>query len=59
MRRLSRVICFGYSKEPSQLDSSFEHAKQMFKLMDKKMFTLLLLMFLFIWTCGMKKYMYS
>ena len=35
MRRPSKVICCGYSKEPSQLDSSFEHAKQMFKLMDK------------------------
>ena len=27
-------ICCGYSKEPSQLDGSFEHTKHMFKLMD-------------------------
>ena len=31
----------GYSKEPSQWDGSFENPKQMFKLMDKKIFTIL------------------
>ena len=30
-----------YSKEPSQLDGSFEHPKHMFKLMDKKIITIL------------------
>ena len=29
-------MCCGYSKEPSQWDSSFEHPKHMFKLTDKK-----------------------
>ena len=33
---LNQNICCGYSKEPSRWDGSFEHAKQMFKLMDKK-----------------------
>ena len=28
---LSRNICFGYSKEPSQLDGSLEHPKHMLK----------------------------
>ena len=34
-------ICCGYSKEPSQWDGSFEHPKQMLKLMSKKIFTIL------------------
>ena len=38
---LNQNICCGCSKEPSQWDSSFEHPKQMFKLMDKKVFTIL------------------
>ena len=33
---LNQNICYGYSKEPSQRDGSFEHKKHMFKLMDKK-----------------------
>ena len=45
---INQVICCGYSKEPSQWDSSFEHPKQMFKLMDKKIFTILRSNFLFM-----------
>ena len=33
---LIQNICCGYSKEPSQLDGSFEHPKHMFKLLGKK-----------------------
>ena len=33
---LNQNICCEYSKEPSRWDSSFEHPKHMFKLMDKK-----------------------
>ena len=38
-----KCICYGYTKEPSQLDGSIEHPKQnlMLKLMDKKLFTIL------------------
>ena len=32
---LTQNICCRYSKEPSQWNGSFEHLKQMFKLMDK------------------------
>ena len=35
---LNQNICWGYSKEPSHWDGSFEHPKHMFKLMDKKKF---------------------
>ena len=38
---LSQNICCGYSKEPSQLDGSFENPKHMLKLMGKKIFTIL------------------
>ena len=38
---LNQNICCGYSKEPSQWDGSFEHPKHMFKLMGKKIFTIL------------------
>ena len=31
----------GYSKEPSQIDGSFEHPKEMFALMGKKIRTIL------------------
>ena len=31
---LNQNICGGYSKEPSQLDGSFEHPKHMLKLMN-------------------------
>ena len=46
---LSQNICCGYSKELSQRDGSFEHPKQMFKLMDKKILTILGSKFLVIW----------
>ena len=38
---LNQNICCGYSKEPSQRDGSFEHPKDMFRLMDKKIMTIL------------------
>ena len=38
---LNQNICCGYSKEPSQWDGSFEHPKHMFKLMGKKIITIL------------------
>ena len=41
-------ICCGYSKEPAQWDGSFEHPKNMLKLMGKKIFTVLRLEFVFI-----------
>ena len=34
-------ICCGYSKEPSQGDGSFEYPKHMFKLIGKKLITIL------------------
>ena len=34
-------ICCVYSKELSQLDASFEHTKSMFKLINKKIITIL------------------
>ena len=37
----STQTCCGYLKEPSQGDSSFEHPKHMFKLMDKKIISIL------------------
>ena len=36
---LNQNICCWYSKEPSRWDGSFEHPKQMFRLIDKKIFT--------------------
>ena len=38
---LNQNICCGYSKEPSQGDSSFEHPKHMLKLMGKKILIIL------------------
>ena len=38
---LNQNICCGYSKEPSRWDGSFEHPKRMFKLIDKKIITIL------------------
>ena len=38
---LIQNICFGYSKESSQGDGSFEHPKHMLKLMGKKMIKIL------------------
>ena len=34
-------VCCGYSKEPSHGDGSFEHPKQMLRLMDKNIFMIL------------------
>ena len=47
---LNQKICCGYSKEPSHWDGSFEHPKQMLKLIDKKIFTILRWNFVPIWT---------
>ena len=49
---LNPNICCGYSKEPSQWDGSFEHPKQMFEPMDKKIFIILRPKFLFTWNYG-------
>ena len=38
---LIQNICCGYSKELSQGDGSFEHPKHVFKLMGKKIITIL------------------
>ena len=45
---LNQNICCGYSKEPSQWDSSFEHPKHMLKSMGKKIFTILHWKMLFV-----------
>ena len=39
---INKNICCGYSKESSQRDGSFEQTKQMLKLIDKKILTILL-----------------
>ena len=39
---LNQNICCGYPKVPSQWDGSFEHPKHVFKLMDKKINSILL-----------------
>ena len=46
---LNQNIYCGYSKEPSQWDSSFKHPKQMFKPTDKKILINLRSNFIFIW----------
>ena len=46
---LNQNICCGYSKEPSHWDSSFEHPKHMFKLIDKKIITILRWIYLLNW----------
>ena len=38
---LNQNICCEYSKEPSQWDDSFEHPKNMLKLMGKRIFTII------------------
>ena len=43
-------LCRGYSKEPSQCDGSFEHPKQLFKLMGKKIMTIFHSKYLPDWT---------
>ena len=47
---LNENICCGYSKEPSRWDGSFEHPKHMFKLMDKKITTILSIYFWLHWS---------
>ena len=47
---LKQNIHCGCSKEPSHWDSPFEHSKQILKLIDKKIFTILCWKFLPIWT---------
>ena len=51
---LNQNICCGYSNEPSRWDGSFEHPKQMLKLMDKKIIAILRKLFLLNWpyVCG-------
>ena len=48
---LKQDIYCGYSKEPSQWGSSFEHLQHMFKLMDKKVFTILRQNFYLLKSC--------
>ena len=38
---LNQNICCGYTKEPAHWDGSFEHPKHMFKLIGKKIITIL------------------
>ena len=38
---LAQKICCAYSKEPSQEDGSFEYPKHIFKLMGKKVISIL------------------
>ena len=52
---LNQNIYCGYSKEPSKWDASFEHPKHMFKLMGKKIITILHSISSIIWTY---EYMY-
>ena len=46
---LIQNICCGYSKEPSQWDGSFERPKLMFKLIGKKIYSILRLYNFLIW----------
>ena len=50
---LNQSICWGYSKEPSQWEGSFEHPKHMFRLLGKKIFAFLRSKFLYNWTYGL------
>ena len=52
----NQSLCCGYSKEPSQQDGSFEHPKHMFKLVSKKIFTILETKSLFIWSYVFRAY---
>ena len=45
---LNQNICYGYSKEPSNRDGSFEHQKHMLRLMVKKIIPILHLEYLLI-----------
>ena len=43
-----------YSKEPPQWDGSFEHQKQMFKLMHKKIYTILAQKIVYLSLCNIR-----
>ena len=45
---LDQNICYGYSKELSKWDGSFEYLKHMLKMMGKKIFTIVRSNVLFI-----------
>ena len=47
---LNQKIWYGYSKEPSQWDGSFEHQKHMFRLLGKKSIIILRSKILLNWT---------
>ena len=56
---LDQNICCEYSKESSKWDGSFEHPNQMFKLMGKKIFTILrwnILVYLDQWNLSVYTY---
>ena len=46
----NQSICYGYSKEPSQCDGSFEHPKHMFKLIGKEINAIVGAQTILIWT---------
>ena len=50
---LNQNICCWYSKEPSHQNGSFEHPKNMFKLMGKKIMTIVYTKILLRWTYGL------
>ena len=56
---LNQNICFWYWKEPSRWDGSFEHPKHMFKLMDKKIITILRKSFLLNWPYGKQQSLFE
>ena len=49
---LNQKLCCGYTIEPSKRDGSFETPKQMFKLMDKKILTILKLKIIIFFFSG-------
>ena len=52
---LNQNICCGYSKEPSQLDGSFEHPKHVLKLMGKKKLNFTLKKVVYLNLCGQRE----
>ena len=46
----TKTYVFGYSKEPSHWDGSYEHQKHMFKLMGKEINAILGAQTILIWT---------
>ena len=55
---LNQNICCGYSKEPPQLDGSFEHTKHTFRLLGKKIITILHSCFWLNWTYVLTLYFF-